>query len=95
MYTLYWSPGSASQAPHGVLEEAGVEYELRRVNLDAGGHQDVAYLKLNPNGPPLRGPGKGVSPVSGGPAADLAAVWGPEPPGNMVVSRPAAACEWH
>src|SRR5690242_8316751 len=50
MYTLYWSPGSASQTPHGVLEEAGVKYELRRVNMDAGGHQDPAYLKLNPNG---------------------------------------------
>lgn len=50
MYTLYWSPGSASQTPHGVLEEAGATYELRRVDLDAGGHQDVAYLKLNPNG---------------------------------------------
>lgn len=50
MYTLYWTPGSASQTPHGVLEEAGVAYELRRVDLAAGGHQDPAYLKLNPNG---------------------------------------------
>jgi glutathione S-transferase len=50
MYALYWSPGSASQVPHGVLEEAGVKYELRRVDLGAGGNQDPAYLKLNPNG---------------------------------------------
>jgi glutathione S-transferase len=50
MYTLYWTPGSASQTPHGVLEEAGVAYELRRVDLAAGANQDPAYLKLNPNG---------------------------------------------
>ena len=49
MYTLYWSPGSASMTPHGVLEEIGAPYELRRVDLDAGGHREPAYLKLNPN----------------------------------------------
>jgi glutathione S-transferase len=50
MYTLYWSPGSASMAPHGALEEAGAEYELKLVNTDAGAQRDPAYLKLNPNG---------------------------------------------
>lgn len=50
MYTLYWSPGSASLAPHGVLEEAGARYELKLTNVDDGAHQDPAYLKLNPNG---------------------------------------------
>ncbi|HET6620526.1 MAG TPA: glutathione S-transferase family protein [Dongiaceae bacterium] len=50
MYTLYWSPGSASLAPHGALEEAGAEYELKLVNTDAGAQRDPAYLKLNPNG---------------------------------------------
>lgn len=49
MYTLYWSPASASQTPHGVLEEAGAKYELKLVNTDAGAHRDPAYLKLNPN----------------------------------------------
>ncbi len=49
MYTLYWSPGSASQTPHGVLEEAGARYALKLVNTDAGAHRDPAYLKLNPN----------------------------------------------
>jgi glutathione S-transferase len=49
MYVLYWSPGSASMAPHGALEEAGAKYELTMVNTDAGAHRDPGYLKLNPN----------------------------------------------
>ena len=49
MYLLYWSPGSASMAPHGALEEAGAKYELTLVDTDAGAHRDPAYLKLNPN----------------------------------------------
>lgn len=49
MYLLYWSPGSASMAPHGALEEAGAKYELALVNTDAGAQRDPAYLKLNPN----------------------------------------------
>ncbi len=50
MYTLYWSPNSASQTPHGVLEEAGAKYELKLTSVDAGAHRDPAYLKLNPHG---------------------------------------------
>lgn len=50
MYTLYWSPNSASQTPHGVLEEVGAKYELRLTSVDAGAHRDPAYLKLNPHG---------------------------------------------
>jgi glutathione S-transferase len=49
MYMLYWSPGSASMAPHGALEEAGAKYELTLVNTDEGAQRDPAYLKLNPN----------------------------------------------
>jgi glutathione S-transferase len=49
MYVLYWSPGSASMAPHGALEEAGAKYELALVNTDEGAQRDPAYLKLNPN----------------------------------------------
>ena len=48
MYTLYWSPGSASQAPHAVLEELGVPYELARVDLKEP--RPEAYLELNPTG---------------------------------------------
>ncbi|HET6159686.1 MAG TPA: glutathione S-transferase family protein [Dongiaceae bacterium] len=50
MYTLYWSPGSASMAPHSALEEAGARYELKLVSVDDGAHRDPAYLTLNPNG---------------------------------------------
>ena len=50
MYTLYWSPGSASMAPHGVLEEAGVKFDLKLTSVDAGATRDPDYLKLNPNG---------------------------------------------
>jgi glutathione S-transferase len=49
MYMLYWSPASASMAPHGALEESGAKYELTLVNTDAGAQRDPAYLKLNPN----------------------------------------------
>jgi glutathione S-transferase len=50
MYTLYWSPGSASMAPHCCLEEAGAPYSLRRVAMGAGEHLSAEYLKLNPAG---------------------------------------------
>jgi glutathione S-transferase len=50
MYTLYYSPGSASMAPHGVLEESGAAYTLARVDMAANKHKDAAYLKLNPHG---------------------------------------------
>ncbi|HXV25488.1 MAG TPA: glutathione S-transferase family protein [Alphaproteobacteria bacterium] len=46
MYTLFWSPGSASMAPHAMLEELSVPYELTRVNLDEP--RDSRYLQLNP-----------------------------------------------
>lgn len=50
MYTLYYSPGSASMVVHLALLEAGAPHELRRVDLDAGGQRDPAYLQLNPRG---------------------------------------------
>jgi glutathione S-transferase len=50
MYTLYYSPGSASMAPHGVLEESGAAYALARIDMAANKHKDAAYLKLNPHG---------------------------------------------
>lgn len=50
MYTLYWSPGSASMAPHCCLEEAGASYTLKRVDTAKGEHQLPEYLALNPNG---------------------------------------------
>jgi glutathione S-transferase len=50
MYTLYYSPGSASFAVHWMLIELGVPHELKKVDLEAGEHRKPEYLKLNPNG---------------------------------------------
>lgn len=50
MYTLYYSPGSASMCVHHALIEANVQYRLIRVDLQAGEQRDPAYLRLNPGG---------------------------------------------
>lgn len=50
MYTLYYSPGTASMSPQAVLEEIGAPYKLELVDTAKGDHQQPAYLKLNPAG---------------------------------------------
>ena len=35
MYTLYYSPSSASMAPRGVLEESGAPHTVARVDMAA------------------------------------------------------------
>jgi glutathione S-transferase len=50
MYTLYYSPGSASLCVHQALIEVDAPYQLVLVDLKAGQQRDPAYLKLNPNG---------------------------------------------
>ena len=50
MYTLYWSPGSASMAPHCCLEESGAPYTLKLVDMSKKQHQSAEYLKINPAG---------------------------------------------
>lgn len=50
MYTLYYSPGTASMCVHQALIETDAEYRLVLVDLKAGGQRDPAYLKLNPGG---------------------------------------------
>ena len=50
MYTLYYSPGTASLVVHLALLETGAEYRLRAVDLDAGEQRSAAYLALNPTG---------------------------------------------
>lgn len=47
---LYYSPGTACLAPHFLLEELGLPYELVLVDTSKQEHQQPAYLKLNPNG---------------------------------------------
>jgi glutathione S-transferase len=50
MIRLYFSPGNASMAPHMLLEEIGVPFELKPVDRARGEHKSPQYLKLNPNG---------------------------------------------
>lgn len=50
MYQLHYFPGNASLAPHMLLEEIGVPYELLLVDRANQAHKSPAYLKLNPNG---------------------------------------------
>lgn len=51
MLKLYYSPGACSLSPHIALREAGLQFELERVNTTtkktAG---DADFLKVNPNG---------------------------------------------
>jgi glutathione S-transferase len=48
MYTLYYSPGTASMVVHLALLEAGLPHRLEKVDFDQP--RDPAYLKLNPQG---------------------------------------------
>jgi glutathione S-transferase len=48
--TLHHHPSNASFAPHVLLHELGVPFELALVDRDRGAHKSPGYLKLNPNG---------------------------------------------
>ena len=48
MTKLYYSPRACSLAPHIVLEELGIPYELKQVNFSAGEQLTPEYLKINP-----------------------------------------------
>lgn len=50
MYKLYYYPGNANLAPHMLLEELAVDYELVLVDRDNNAHKSPEYLRLNPNG---------------------------------------------
>jgi glutathione S-transferase len=50
MYTLYYSPGSCSLIIHCLMEELGVAFDLKRVDLKAKEHHGAEYRKLNPKG---------------------------------------------
>ena len=50
MYTLYYSPGTASMVVHLALLEIGVPYRLELVDVSASRERDPASLKLNPQG---------------------------------------------
>jgi glutathione S-transferase len=50
VYTLYYSPGTASMIAHLALLEIGAPYRLELVDVRAAQARDPAYLKLNPQG---------------------------------------------
>ncbi|MFK2877208.1 glutathione S-transferase family protein [Rhodanobacter hydrolyticus] len=50
MYTLYYSPGTASMVVHLALLEIGAPYELRLVDFDRDAQHSDEYLRLNPRG---------------------------------------------
>jgi glutathione S-transferase len=50
MYTLYYSPGTASLCVHLALLEIGAPYRLELVDFEHGAQRSPAYLKLNPQG---------------------------------------------
>lgn len=50
MYTLHYSPDTAALAPHLVLAELGVPFELRLIDRAHGGLDSPAYRRLQPLG---------------------------------------------
>ncbi len=50
MYTLFYSPGTASMVVHLALLEIGAPHELKLVDFAKDGQRDPAYLRLNPQG---------------------------------------------
>ena len=50
MYILYGGGYSRAIGPQMVLEEGGLDYEQRQVNLQAGEHRSPEFLKINPAG---------------------------------------------
>jgi glutathione S-transferase len=50
MYTLYYSPGSASMVVHLALLEIGAAHELIAVDLDRDAQHEASFLALNPQG---------------------------------------------
>ncbi len=50
MYELHYFPANANAAPHMVLQELGVPYELKLVDRAATAQKSNEYLTINPNG---------------------------------------------
>ncbi|MDG2285439.1 MAG: glutathione S-transferase family protein [Alphaproteobacteria bacterium] len=48
MITLYYTAHTCSLASHIALEDAGAEYELRRIDFGSTEQQSPEYLKINP-----------------------------------------------
>jgi glutathione S-transferase len=50
MYTLFYSPGTASMAVHLALIEIGAPYRLQRLDFGKDEQRAADYLKMNPRG---------------------------------------------
>jgi glutathione S-transferase len=50
MYTLYYSPSTASFAVHWMLNELHAQHELVLVDFESKQQKSAEYLKLNPSG---------------------------------------------
>ncbi|MBP0018677.1 MAG: glutathione S-transferase family protein [Cyanobacteria bacterium SBLK] len=50
MYILHYYPGNANAAPHMLLEELGIEYELALVDREIDAQKSSEYMKINPMG---------------------------------------------
>jgi len=50
MYTLYYSPGTASMVVHLALLEIAAPYRLELVDFERGRQRSPEYLRLNPQG---------------------------------------------
>lgn len=50
MYQLFYYPRNASWAPHLVLAELGLDYELILVDRKSNAQKSAEYMKLNPTG---------------------------------------------
>ena len=50
MYTLYYSPGSASMAVHLALLEVGAPHRLAKLDFEGDEQHGPEYLRINPRG---------------------------------------------
>jgi len=50
MYQLHYFPANANAAPHMLLEQIGVKYDLVLVDRARNAQKSREYLKINPNG---------------------------------------------
>ncbi|MDB4987705.1 MAG: glutathione S-transferase [Myxococcaceae bacterium] len=50
MMKLHYAPGTCALATHIALEEAGADYELRKVDFSKHEQTSAAYLAINPKG---------------------------------------------